>query len=381
MFNFNLLAAVTVAVAVQGTLGVAVYGQCGGKGYTGSTVCDSGSVCTFSNDYYSQCLPGSGGTTAPATTGSPTTTASPSTGTSLNSKFQSHGKKFWGAAMDPGTLSIAASTTILKREFGGVSPENSMKWDATESTRGKFTFSTADQLVSFAQQNNMFVRGHTLLWHNQLPNWVSSIGDRTTLTSVIQTHASTVAGHFKGKIYAWDVVNEMFNDDSTGSVRTSVFSKLMGTDFVAVAFQAAKSADPAAIRYINDYNLEYSAAKRNSLIALVNKVNAANPGLIQGIGTQSHLSAGGGSSVKAALTAMAAAGVDVAITELDIRGASSNDYVTVVKACLSEPKCVSITTWGLSDKNSWIQGVSGGVLLWDDQYKPKAAYSAVMAAL
>jgi endo-1,4-beta-xylanase len=173
----------------------------------------------------------------------------------------------------------------------------------------------------------------------------------------------------------------MFNDDSAGSVRTSVFSKLMGTDFVTVVFQAAKAADPAAIRYINDYNLEYNAGKRNSLIALVKKVNAANPGLIQGIGSQTHLSAGGSSTVKAAITAMASAGVDVAITELDIRGASTSDYTTVVQACLSEPRCVSITSWGVSDKDSWIQGVSGGVLLYDGSYNPKAAYNAVMAAL
>jgi endo-1,4-beta-xylanase len=173
----------------------------------------------------------------------------------------------------------------------------------------------------------------------------------------------------------------MFEDDSTGSVRVSVFSKLTGTDFVTTAFQAAKAADPAAIRYINDYNLEYNAAKRNSLISLVKKVNAANPGLIQGIGTQTHLSAGGGSTVKAAITAMAAAGVDVAITELDIRGAGTADHTTVVQACLAEPKCVSITSWGVSDKDSWIKGVSGGVLLFNDSYQKKAAYNAIIAAL
>jgi endo-1,4-beta-xylanase len=179
-----------------------------------------------------------------------------------------------------------------------------------------------------------------------------------------------------------------------------VFSDTFGNgDFVRVAMAKAKSIDPTAIRYINDYNLEYNANKRGGLIRLVNSINSANPGLIQGIGTQTHLSAGGSNTVrsssnvvqivylsihyqvKAALTALAATGLDVAITELDIRGASTGDYVSVVQSCLAEPKCVSITSWGVSDKDSWIRGENGGVLLYNDNYQPKAAYNAIMSAL
>jgi endo-1,4-beta-xylanase len=390
----KLLAVVSLALATQGALGVAVYGQCGGQGYSGSTVCDSGSTCVYSNDWYSQCLPGTGGggggtttassstATVTSSTSAPTSTAG--TGNTLDAKFKSHGKKFFGNIADPGTLSNSANANILKAQFGGLTPENSMKWDATEGSRGSFNFGSSDQLVNFATSNGKVVRGHTLVWHSQLPNWVQSIGDKSTITSVIQSHVAGVAGHFKGKIYAWDVVNEMFNDDSSGSVRSSVFSKLLGTDFVRIAFQAAQSADPNAKRYINDYNLEYNAGKRNSLVNLVKQINSANPGLIQGIGTQSHLSAGGSSTVAGALSGLAAAGsgIEVAITELDIKGASTNDYTTVVKACLANSQCVSITTWGVSDKDSWIkdQG-NGGVLLYDGNYQPKAAYTAVMNAM
>ncbi|KAK0205946.1 glycoside hydrolase family 10 and carbohydrate-binding module family 1 protein [Desarmillaria ectypa] len=315
-------------------------------------------------------------------------------GSGLNGKFVAKGKRFWGSCADQGTINIAGETasrfpTELMALSMKVTPENSMKWDATENTRGVFTFSGSDFLVNWAVSHNKMIRGHTLVWHSQLPSWVSAIKDAATLTSVIQNHIANVAGRYKGKLYGMHPFKpdhllwlihftqlEILNED--GSLRSSVFSNVLGESFVTIAFKAARAADPTAKLYINDYNLDSNNAKAKGMVALVKRINA-NGKLIDGIGTQMHLSAGGAGGAQAALSELASAGTEVAITELDIAGASSSDYTTVANACLAQSACVSITSWGVSDANSW--RASSTPLLFDSNYKPKSAYNAVIAAL
>ncbi|GKT45020.1 endo-1,4-beta-xylanase [Colletotrichum spaethianum] len=307
---------------------------------------------------------------------------------SIDELFKKRGKLYFGVSADNGIMQQGKTEAIIKANFGQVTPEYSMKWDATEPSRGNFSWGNSDFLVNWAQTNNKSIHGHTLLWHTALPTWVSNIRDEKVLSNVLQTHIRTVVGRYRGKIRAWnftnkmvpqkDVVNEIFNDN--GTLRNNTFLNVMGEAYVGVAFRAARAADPAAKLYINDYNLDNKGWGKVS--ALVNKVNQwVGQGIpIDGIGSQSHLAPNMSSNIEGALQSLATAHVsEIAITELDIDNAPPADYAAVVGACLNVPKCVGITTWGVSDKQSWKSAARP--LLFDDSYNPKPAYNAIVRML
>ena len=282
----------------------------------------------------------------------------------------------------------------VAREFSSVTPENEMKWDATEPAQGQFNFTSADAIVNFATANGESVRGHNLVWHSQLPSWVTGSGfTAAQLQTVMQNHIAGVAGHFKGKITAWDVVNEPFNED--GSFRSSIWFQNLGQGYIATALNAAHQADPAAKLYLNDFNIEGNNAKSTAMLNLVTSLKQQGVP-IDGVGFESHFIEGANpGGIQQNIQRFVAAGVSVWITELDDRFTSlppstaglnqqATEYANVTSACLAVTGCVGITVWEYTDKYSWVPGAfsgQGAADLFDQNIDPKPAYGAMIQAL
>ncbi|MFJ2178499.1 non-reducing end alpha-L-arabinofuranosidase family hydrolase [Streptomyces sp. NPDC087851] len=288
--------------------------------------------------------------------------------------------RYFGTAVAAGKLGDGTYATILDREFNSVTPENEMKWDTVERSRGSFNFAPADQIVNRASARGQRVRGHTLVWHSQLPSWVSSLTDANTLRGVMNNHITTVMNHYKGKVQTWDVVNEAFADGGSGQHRPSVFQNLLGDGFVEQAFRTARAADPAAKLCYNDYNIEnWGDAKTQGVYRMVRDFTARGVP-IDCVGFQAHFGTGGPpSNFRTTLANFAALGVDVQITELDIAQAPAAAYTNTVQACLNVPRCTGITVWGIRDSDSWRSGENP--LLFDRNGNKKAAYQATLTGL
>ncbi|MFC7528260.1 endo-1,4-beta-xylanase [Actinoplanes sp. GCM10030250] len=289
--------------------------------------------------------------------------------------------RYFGTAVAAYKLSDSVYSGILNREFTSVTPENEMKWDATEPTQGSFNYSSADTIVNRAITNGQKVRGHALAWHSQQPGWAQNLSG-TALRNAMVNHVTQVATHYRGKIDSWDVVNEAFADGGNGARRDSNLQRT-GNDWIEVAFRTARAADSTAKLCYNDYNTDGQNAKSNAVYAMVQDFKARGVP-IDCVGFQSHFNSASPlpSDYQANLQRFANLGVDVQITELDIEGsgtAQANSYAAVVRACLAVTRCNGITVWGIRDTDSW--RASGTPLLFDGSGNPKAAYSATLTAL
>jgi endo-1,4-beta-xylanase len=330
---------------------------------------------------------------------------------------------FIGTAIDTDqfTGKDARGSAIITRQFNSITPENVLKWEVVHPRPDAYDFTQSDAYVEFGLKNHMFIVGHTLCWHSQTPDWVfkDEKGNpltRDALLRRLHDHIQTVVGRYKGKIDSWDVVNEALNED--GTLRQSPWMKIIGEDYVVKAFQFAHEADPKAQLIYNDYNLE-TPAKRKGAIALVKQLQAAGVP-IAAVGDQGHFHLDGPSAadVSATIEDLAASGVRVAITELDIdvlpsawghtadvslkvqESARLNPYPNglpddVQKALTKRyadlfavywqhrDVVMRVTLWGVTDAQSWlndwpVKGRSSYPLLFGRDGNPKPAFEAVL---
>lgn len=298
-----------------------------------------------------------------------------------------------GTALATGPLAGEAPyRDTANREFNAVTAENAMKWDATEPSRNQFNFTGADQIMASAQANGQTVHGHALVWHSQTPSWVQSLS-ATEMRAAMQHHINTVVGRYAGRIASWDVVNEVFNED--GTLRQSFWLNTLGQSYIADAFRFARAADPGARLCINDFNVEGQNAKSNAMFNLVSQLRGQGVP-IDCVGLQGHLAIQFGfpSDIQQNIQRFANLGVDVKITELDVRmqlpvdatklATQATFYQRVVNACLAVSRCTGVTIWGFTDRHSWVPSTfpgEGAALPFDENYTAKPAYTAVHDAL
>jgi endo-1,4-beta-xylanase len=310
------------------------------------------------------------------------------------------------SAVNPAKFNEPAYTQALARELNMIEPENAMKFGLIHPERERFDFSGGDRIVEFAQKNGMAVRGHTLVWHNQIAPWVTSGGfSPEDLSSILHDHITTVMKHYSGKVWAWDVVNEAF-DGNPPKLRSTIWYDAPGigfatekTKYIEQALRWAHEADPKALLFYNDYNAETVNAKSDAIYAMAQDFKKRGVPL-DGIGLQMHVGLKTNlSTLGDNIERLTALGFEVHITELDVAIPVNPDgtpidpdalqrqakvYREIASTCLRFKGCTALQLWGITDKYSWIPGSSKGknalALPLDKDYQPKPAYDALLDA-
>jgi endo-1,4-beta-xylanase len=322
-----------------------------------------------------------------------------------------------GTAVTPSGLDNAVYAKITGDQFSTVTPENEMKWQVVEPTRGTYDWAAADRIVAFADQHDQLVRGHTLVWHNQLPDWLTAgvsngtIGD-AELRGLLRKHITDEVTHFKGKVWQWDVANEFFANAwdphplPSGINGDNFWVQHLGEGILADAFRWAHAADPRALLFYNDFNIageDGTNAKSDAVYAWAKRM--LDQGVpIHGIGDQGHLDTQygfSGTRMNADLERFASLRLKVALTEADVRTFVGNateqvptdplalfaqpyEFSQMLVACLAVRNCISFTVWGLGDAYSWVPGFftgEGYATLYDVHLNPKEAYTTLQQDL
>jgi endo-1,4-beta-xylanase len=310
-----------------------------------------------------------------------------------------------GTTTDPYTRMFATQASILVAE-------NAMKWGGLRPAADKFDFTHADRMMRFASLAGQRVRGHNLCWHESVPAWLKATATKDNARQLLTQHIQTVAGHFRGKLQSWDVVNEAINppDGLPDGLRKTMWLDLIGPDYLELAFRTAAAADPDAKLTYNDYNIELDTpaqtAKRNAVLDLLRRFKAKGVP-IHTLGVQSHLEATGpvaGAGLQHLIREAAKMGLEVYVTEMDVNTHSIvgdaaaqdsavakvyRDYLTLV---LAEPNVPIVLTWGLDSAHCWLNNPHGDQhrradgtrerpLPFDDELKPTPAFAALRGAL
>jgi endo-1,4-beta-xylanase len=341
----------------------------------------------------------------------------PSTLRALGAQVQLH----IGTATLPSDLSDPTLSQIASEQFSVLTPGNDMKWQVVEPQQGVFDWTGADNLVNFAEAHHQRVRGHTLVWHNQLPDWLTQGVANGTITDsqlldLLHQHITTEVSRYRGRIWQWDVVNEMLTDSNPSQINPADFwISHLGPGVIADAFRWAHAADPGALLCYNDYNIageDGSNAKFNADFALVKSLLAQKVP-INCVGDQGHLDLQFGFNpilMTQDLQSFASLGLKVAITEADVRTfvetmdsnqnpivsptdptpnhtanpAGAYWYTGMLQSCLTVKACISFTVWGFADAESWIPGTfagEGDADLYDVNLNPKPQYTALQQTL
>ena len=272
--------------------------------------------------------------------------------------------------------------------FTSMTPENEMKWALVHPGRDRYSFGDADALVDLARGTGKRVRGHTLVWEQQLPGWITRHGwERSELRRELTGHVRTVVSHFRGRVAQWDVVNEPLR--ASGRLKRHVFRRVLGRRYIDLAFRAARAADPGAKLFLNENAAEFAGPKQDALVALVSGLRRRGVP-IDGVGLQNHTVAGGApdaARLGATMRRFTRLGLDVEITELDVamapgasRAAQAGGFAGSARACRLEPRCTGLTVWGVTDRWSWI-GAEKRALPIDADGRAKPALDAVRAQL